>query len=85
MSKFVFSPSVQSDLFSYLKPKQQEQLKPMLRVLKKPAQESLCVALLDYLEQGLINPPKDIAIGGIFYYCTKFIVPLKHSAEPINS
>ena len=47
---FTFPPSIQSDLFNYLKPEQQETLKPILRVLKKPAQEELCEALLDYLE-----------------------------------
>ena len=47
---FVFPPSVQADLFNYLKPTQQETLKPILRILKKPAQEELCTALLDNLE-----------------------------------
>ena len=39
-----FPPSVQSELFAYLKPEQQEFVKPILRMLKKPAQEELCVA-----------------------------------------
>lgn len=50
MKNFVFPPSVQAELFNYLKPAQQETLKPILRILKKPAQEELCTALLDYLE-----------------------------------
>ena len=36
---FQFPPSIQSDLFNYLKPEQQEYIKPILRVMKKPAQE----------------------------------------------
>ena len=47
---FTWSPSVQSDLFSYLKPQQQAILKPYLRIIKRPYQEKLCVSLLDYLE-----------------------------------
>lgn len=66
---FVFPPSVQADLFNYLKPEYQEFMKPILRVLKKPAQEELCSALLDWLEQGDTTPPADIALGGLFIYC----------------
>ena len=47
---FTFPPSIQSDLFNYLKPGQQETLKPILRIVKRPYQEKLCEALLDYLE-----------------------------------
>ena len=47
---FKWEPSVQSDLFGYLKPHQQAILKPYLRLIKRPYQEKLCVSLLDYLE-----------------------------------
>ena len=47
---FTWSPSVQSDLFSYLKPQQQAILKPYLRLIKRPYQEKLCTSLLDYME-----------------------------------
>ena len=57
---FVFPQSVQSDLFNYLKPEQQEILKPILRIIKRPYQEILCISLLDYLE-GLGNQPIGIA------------------------
>lgn len=50
MTDFVFPPSVQSDLFNYLKPHQQEILKPILRIIKRPYQTKLCTALLDYME-----------------------------------
>ena len=46
-------------------------MKPILRVLKKPAQEELCCALLDYLESGEAIPPADITLGGLFYYITR--------------
>ena len=45
-----YPPSVQVDLFNYLKPHQQKALKPYLRLIKRPYQEKLCVSLLDYLE-----------------------------------
>ena len=49
-AKFTFAPSVQSDLFGYLKPHQQATLRPYLRLIKRPYQEQLCTSLLDYLE-----------------------------------
>ena len=49
-SDFVYPPSVQGDLFNYLKPEQQETLKPILRIIKRSYQAMLCEALLDYLE-----------------------------------
>ena len=55
-SDFVYPPSVQGDLFNYLKPEQQETLKPILRIVKRPYQAMLCVALLDYLEGNGIQP-----------------------------
>lgn len=45
-----FPPSVQVDLFNYLKPQQREELRPYLRLIKPQYQEKLCVSLLDYLE-----------------------------------
>lgn len=47
---FTFGPSVQVDLFGYLKPHQQAIMRPYLRLIKRPYQEKLCTSLLDYLE-----------------------------------
>ena len=63
-------------MLNYLKPEQREMIKPLLRVLKKPAQVELCSALLDYLEQGDVTPPANVALGGIFCYCTERMEPL---------
>ncbi len=49
-STFTFGPSVQSDLFNYLKPHQQAIMRPYLRLIKRPYQQKLCISLLDYLE-----------------------------------
>lgn len=68
---FQFPPSVQSDLFNYLKPEQQEFIKPILRVLKKPAQTELCCSLLDYLESGEVIAPEDFTLGALFFYITR--------------
>ena len=57
---FVFPPSIQGDLFNYLKPQQRDLLLPILRIIKRPYQEILCISLLDYLE-GLGNQPIGIA------------------------
>ena len=56
VSDFVYPPSVQGDLFNYLKPEQQETIKPILRIVKRPYQVMLCEALLDYLEGNGIQP-----------------------------
>lgn len=55
-SDFVYPPSIQGDLFNYLKPEQQETLKPILRIIKRQYQAMLCAALLDYLEGNGIQP-----------------------------
>lgn len=47
---FVFPPSIQGDLFNYLKPEQRNLLRPILRIIKRPYQTDLCLSLLDYLE-----------------------------------
>ena len=56
---FVFPPSVQADLFNYLKPDQQKILKPILRIMKRPYQAKLCTALLDHLEGHGTQPIDD--------------------------
>jgi len=68
---FVFPPSIQSDTFNYLNPEQQEFIRPILRVLKKPAQIELCTSLLDYMETGEIIPPADFTLGALFFYITR--------------
>lgn len=68
---FVFPPSVQVDLFNYLKEEQKEFIKPILRILKKPAQEELCCSLLDYIESGEVIPPSELITGTLFFYITR--------------
>lgn len=56
-----YPPSVQSDLFNYLKPHQREAIRPYLRIVKPQYQEMLCVSLLDYLEgHGLSELPQPV-------------------------
>ena len=69
---FVYPQSVQSDLFGYLKPAQQEFVRPLLRALKKPAQVELCCMLLDYMETGEVELGNDIVVGGAFLFLTRF-------------
>ena len=56
---FNFPPSVQVDLFNYLKPHQQAILRPYLRIVKRPYQEQLCTSLLDYLEGHGLEPMQE--------------------------
>lgn len=67
---FNYPPSVQSDLFCYLTPEQQEYVRPVLRVLKKRRQMELCQHLMDYLETGEAVVPHDVTLGAIFLYLT---------------
>ena len=71
--KFTFPPSAQSDLFNYLKPEQQEAIKPILRIIKRPYQVMLCEALLDYLEgngiQQIDEPVLDKLLKRIIEVC----------------
>ena len=69
---FAYPRSVQSDLFGYLKPAQQEFVRPLLRALKKPAQVELCCMLLDYMETGDVELGNDVVVGGTFIYITRF-------------
>lgn len=62
--------TLQSDLWNYLKPEQQEAIKSILRDLKKPAQEKLCCSLLDYMETGIVLPPEDLLLVATFMYLT---------------
>ena len=55
-STFEFAPSVQSDLFNYLKPAQRKAIRPFLQIIKRPYQEKLCISLMDYLEGNGLNP-----------------------------
>ena len=56
---FEFAPSVQSDLFNYLKPHQRASIKPYLRLLKRDYQEKLCISLMDYLEGHELEPMEE--------------------------
>lgn len=71
-TNFQFPPSVQSDLFNYLKPEQQEFIKPILRVMKKPAQKELCTSLLDYMETGEVIMSENAVVDGMFIYLTRY-------------
>ena len=79
---FVYPQSVQSDLFGYLKPAQQEFVRPVLRALKKLAQVELCCMLLDYMETGDVEMGNDIVVGGAFLFLTRFGMGEAAKADP---
>ena len=81
---FVFPQSIQSDLFDYLKPEQQEILKPILRIIKRPYQEILCISLLDYLE-GLGNQPIGIATLDCLMESIIEVCELHPLSAPLNN
>ena len=79
---FAYPRSVQSDLFGYLKPAQQEFVRPVLRALKKLAQVELCCMLLDYMETGDVELGNDIVVGGAFLFLTRFGMGEAAKADP---
>ena len=74
--------SFQAILFDYLNVEQREKIRPILRVLKKPAQVDLCVSLLDYLEAGLVDPPTRIPLRGFYYHLTGQDQPFDAPKQP---
>lgn len=60
----------QATLFDYLNKEQQAMVRPILRVLKKGAQEELAVALLDHLETGACDHPTNFLLASIFAFLT---------------
>ena len=79
---FAYPRSVQSDLFGYLKPAQQEFVRPVLRALKKLAQVELCCMLLDYMETGDVELGNDIVVGGAFLFLSRFGMGEAAKADP---
>lgn len=62
--------SWQAILFDYLTEEQRAAVRPILRVLKKEAQEKLCVALIDYMEFGEAEEPGGYLLRMAFRYLT---------------
>lgn len=73
-----YPPSVQDNLFQYLRPRQRKKVRAILRVLNKKAQSDLVVQLLDYLETGQPFPPEDDTLSIIYLHMikTEIIRPL---------
>ena len=83
-SDFVFPPSVQSELFAYLKPKQQNLLRPILRLIKRPYQADLCLSLLDYLE-GNGNQPTGNTLLDCLMESIIEVCELRPLSAPLNN
>jgi len=60
----------QSALFGYLTPEQQIFVRPVLRTLKRWAQDELCCALLDYMETGEESTFDNVMMQCAFCYLT---------------
>ena len=55
---------------NFVTSKQQAMVRPILRVLKKGAQEELAVALLDHLETGACDHPTNFLLASVFAFLT---------------
>lgn len=65
---FQYPPSVQADLFNYLKPEQQQKMRGILRTLKKEAQVELSICLIDYMETAQYIAPSNPLLAQIFHH-----------------
>ncbi len=74
-------PTVQSQLFDYLRKEQQEYVRPVLRAFKKKMQVKLCVALLDYMETGKAEIPENVQVGAAFMFLTRYGLPEDDNAS----
>lgn len=73
---FVTEPYVCDQLIKgYLNPEQEAFLRPILRILKKPYQVELCVALMDYMETGIADIPQNTTLGALFMQLTRVGLP----------
>ena len=82
MKKKKFWISEQRKLWNYLKEDQKIRMAEVLKPLKKGAQENVCVALVDYIETGVMQMPEGFLESALCEYLTNknskyCIIPLK--------
>ena len=73
----------QRKLWSYVKEDEKRRVGEVLKPLKRGAQESVCVALVDYMETGVMLMPEGFLESALCEYLTNknskyCIIPLKN-------
>lgn len=90
MKKKKFWISEQRKLWNYLKEDQKRRVAEVLKPLKRGAQESVCVALVDYIETGVMQMPEGFLESALCEYLTNknskyCIIPLKNFYHEKNN
>ena len=62
--------SIQEVLWNYLREEQQRRVAMVLGSLKKGSQQEVCVALVDYMETGVMVEPKKLVESALCEYLT---------------
>ena len=83
MKKKMFWISEQRKLWNYLKEDQKRRVAEVLKPLKKEAQESVCVALVDYNETGVKQKPEGFLESALCEYLTN--KNSKYCIIPLNN
>ena len=68
--------SIQEVLWNYLREEQQRRVAMVLGSLKKGSQQEVCVALVDYMETGVMVMPKKFLDSAVCEYLTNLASPL---------
>ena len=68
--------SIQEVLWNYLSEEQQRRVATVLGSLKKGSQQEVCVALVDYMETGVMVMPKKFLDSAVCEYLTNPASPL---------
>ena len=68
--------SIQEVLWHYLSEEQQRRVATVLGSLKKGSQQEVCVALVDYMETGVMVMPKKFLDSAVCEYLTNPASPL---------
>lgn len=79
MEDLKFPPSVQSELFAMLTPKQRIETANVFRHIKKASQVELSFALMDFIEDAVIPDfdPEDLILATAFVTLTNYNMPEK--------
>lgn len=68
--------SIQEVLWNYLSEEQQRRVAMVLGSLKKGSQQEVCVALVDYMETGVMVMPERLLDSAVCEYLTNPVSPL---------
>lgn len=76
MKQNIFPPLPEDVLIEMIHPRHRKMMYDALDTLSLRAKNTFSVAFLDYLQTGIIAPPENVFIGGMYLYLAEKISPL---------